>query len=49
MHRVSGMGEKSSAKFSEQGLTVNGSAFQGGTPNEAAKGKPAEKPKAAKS
>jgi len=49
MHRVSGMGEKSSAKFSEQGLTVNGSAFQGGTPNEAAKGKPTEKPKAAKS
>jgi competence protein ComEA len=49
MHRVSGMGEKSSAKFSEQGLTVNGSAFQSGTPNEAAKGKPAEKPKAAKS
>lgn len=49
MHRVSGMGEKSSAKFSEQGLTVNGSAFQGGTSNEAAKGKPVEKPKAAKS
>ena len=24
MHRVSGMGEKSSAKFSSQGLTVNG-------------------------
>ena len=45
MHRVSGMGEKSSAKFSEQGLTVNGSDFtkEACTPNEAAKVKPAEK------
>jgi competence protein ComEA len=49
MHRVSGMGEKSSAKFSAQGLTVNGSGFQGGTATETAKGKPADKPKAAKS
>ncbi len=52
MHRVSGMGEKSSAKFSAQGLTVNGSGYQGGTSSSAsepAKGKPADKSKPAKS
>lgn len=49
MHRVSGMGEKSSAKFSAQGLTVNGSGYQGGAAVEPAKGKPTDKPKAAKS
>ena len=55
MHRVSGMGEKSSAKFSAQGLTVNGSGYQGGTTSssssssEPAKGKPADKSKSAKS
>jgi competence protein ComEA len=48
MHRVNGMGEKSSAKLSAQGLTVNGSAFQGAV-SEPAKDKPADKPKAAKS
>jgi competence protein ComEA len=48
MHRVSGMGEKSSAKFSAQGLTVNGSGYQGGTSSEPAKGNPAEKTKSAK-
>ena len=52
MHRVSGMGEKSSAKFSAQGLTVNGSGYQEGAANSAsepAKGKPADKSKPAKS
>jgi competence protein ComEA len=55
MHRVSGMGEKSSAKFSAQGLTVNGSGYQGGatsstsSASEPAKGKPADKSKSAKS
>ena len=49
MHRVSGMGEKSSAKFSAQGLTVNGSGYQGGAAAEPVKGKPTDKPKAAKS
>jgi len=29
MHRVSGIGEKSAAKFSTQGLTVNGNDFKG--------------------
>ena len=48
MHRVSGMGEKSSAKFSAQGLTVNGTGYQGGSASEPAKGHPAEKPKSAK-
>jgi competence protein ComEA len=48
MHRVSGMGEKSSAKFSAQGLTVNGSGYQGGSTSEPAKGHPAEKAKSAK-
>ena len=48
MHRVSGMGEKSSAKFSAQGLTVNGSGFQGGAASEPAKGKSTEKMKSAK-
>jgi competence protein ComEA len=45
MHRVSGMGEKSSAKFSAQGLTVNGSAYQGGGTTEPAKSAQPEKPK----
>mgnify|MGYP003857327149 CR=1 FL=1 len=49
MHRVSGMGEKSSAKLSAQGLTVNGSAYQGGSSSEAATAKPADKAKAGKS
>ena len=49
MHRVSGMGEKSSAKFSAQGLTVNGAGYHGGAAVEAAKGKPTENPNAAKS
>ena len=48
MHRVSGMGEKSSAKFSAQGLTVNGTGYQGGSASEPAKGHPAEKTKSAK-
>jgi competence protein ComEA len=48
MHRVSGMGEKSSAKFSAQGLTVNGTGYQGGFASEPAKGHPAEKTKSAK-
>ena len=49
MHRVSGMGDKSSAKLSAQGLTVNGSAYQGSTSSEPATNKPADKPKAGKS
>lgn len=49
MHRVSGMGEKSSAKLSAQGLTVNGSAYQGGSSSEAVTAKPADKAKAGKS
>jgi competence protein ComEA len=49
MHRVSGMGEKSSAKLSAQGLTVNGSAYQGGPSIEPATAKPADKAKAGKS
>ncbi len=49
MHRVSGMGEKSSAKFSAQGLTVNGSGYQGGSGSEPAKAAPAEKSKSGKS
>ena len=49
MHRVSGMGEKSSAKLSAQGLTVNGSAYQGGSSSEAATAKPADKANAGKS
>ena len=49
MHRVSGMGEKSSAKFSAQGLTVNGSGYQGGAASEPAKAKSTEKPKSTKS
>ncbi|MFM1765360.1 MAG: helix-hairpin-helix domain-containing protein [Limnohabitans sp.] len=49
MHRVSGMGEKSSAKFSEQGLTVNGSGYQGSAGSEPTKAKSADKPKATKS
>jgi len=49
MHRVSGMGEKSSAKFSEQGLTVNGAGYQGRAGSEPTKAKSADKPKATKS
>jgi competence protein ComEA len=49
MHRVSGMGEKSSAKFSAQGLTVNGSAYQGGSSTEPAKSAQPEKSKSGKS
>ena len=49
MHRVSGMGEKSSAKFSSQGLTVNGSGYQGGSNPEPAKAAQSEKPKSGKS
>jgi competence protein ComEA len=49
MHRVSGMGEKSSAKFSAQGLTVNGSGYQGGSASEPAKLTPTEKSKSGKS
>jgi hypothetical protein len=49
MHRVSGMGEKSSAKFSAQGLTVNGSGYQGGSTTEPAKAAQPEKPKSGKS
>jgi competence protein ComEA len=49
MHRVSGMGEKSSAKFSAQGLTVNGSAYQGGSTTEPAKAAQSEKSKSGKS
>ena len=48
MHRVNGMGEKSSAKFSAQGLTVNGSGYQGGT-SEPAKLVNTDKPKSGKS
>jgi competence protein ComEA len=48
MHRVSGMGEKSSAKFSAQGLTVNGSDYKGGGSTDTAKSHPTEKSKAAK-
>lgn len=48
MHRVSGMGEKSSVKFSAQGLTVNGSDYKGGGTSESAKVKPAITPKASK-
>jgi len=43
------MGEKSSAKFSEQGLTVNGSGYQGSAGSEPTKAKSADKPKATKS
>ena len=53
MHRVSGMGEKSSAKLSAQGLTVNGSVYQGTGASEPNKDKgsdkAADKSKAAKS
>jgi competence protein ComEA len=48
MHRVSGMGEKSSVKFSAQGLTVNGTDYKGSGTSEPAHGKMADKPKAAK-
>ena len=49
MQRVSGMGEKSSAKFSAQGLTVNGSGYQGGSTPEPAKVAQPEKSKSGKS
>jgi competence protein ComEA len=48
MHRVSGMGEKSSVKFSAQGLTVNGTDYKGSGTSEPAHGKMADKPKPAK-
>jgi len=48
MHRVSGMGEKSSVKFSAQGLTVNGTDYKGSGTSEPAHGKMADKPKTAK-
>jgi competence protein ComEA len=43
MHRVSGMGEKSSVKLSAQGLTVNGSAYQGTGGSEPNKDKASDK------
>lgn len=43
MHRVSGMGEKSSVKFSAQGLTVNGTDYKGIGASDSAKVKPADK------
>ena len=43
MHRVSGMGEKSSVKFSAQGLTVNGTDYKGNGASEPAKVKSADK------
>jgi hypothetical protein len=49
MQRVSGMGEKSSANFSAQGLTVNGSGYQGSGTSEPAKAAPSDKPKSGKS
>jgi competence protein ComEA len=44
MHRVSGMGEKNSAKLSAQGLTVNGADYKGSGASQTAKVKPNEKP-----
>jgi competence protein ComEA len=44
MHRVSGMGEKSSVKFSAQGLTVNGADYKGMGASDSAKVKPGDKP-----
>jgi competence protein ComEA len=51
--RVKGIGEKNSAKFTEAGLTVNGSGFKGAAASAKASDKPAagkkeEKPSAAK-
>ena len=43
MHRVSGMGEKNSAKLSAQGLTVNGADYKGSGASQTAKVKPNEK------
>ena len=43
--RVKGMGDKNAAKFSSEGLTVNGSSLKGDTP--AAKTAPASTPPAA--
>ena len=48
MQRVSGVGEKSSVKFSAQGLTVNGSDYKSGAGSDGAKVKPADKPKSIK-
>jgi competence protein ComEA len=48
MQRVSGVGEKSSVKFSAQGLTVNGSDYKSGAGSDSAKVKPADKPKSSK-
>jgi branched-chain amino acid transport system substrate-binding protein len=44
MHRVSGMGEKNSAKLSAQGLTVNGADYKGSGASQTAKVKPNEPP-----
>ena len=41
MQRVNGVGEKSAAKFSSEGLTVSGNAFKGGTTS-------SDKPKSSK-
>jgi competence protein ComEA len=46
INRVSGIGEKSAAKLSEAGLTVNGTTYKGAAP--AAGAKKDEKPAAAK-
>jgi len=43
MHRVSGMGEKNSAKLSAQGLTVNGADYKGSGAGQTAKVKPTDK------
>jgi competence protein ComEA len=44
MHRVSGIGEKSAAKFSTQGLTVNGNDFKGAVSSSSAKPHMSAKP-----
>jgi competence protein ComEA len=44
MHRVSGIGEKSAAKFSTQGLTVNGNEFKGAVSSSSAKPHMSAKP-----
>jgi competence protein ComEA len=47
--RVKGMGEKNAAKFSAEGLTVNGAALAGAAPAPAASAAKAEAPKPAAS
>jgi len=44
LHRVSGIGEKSAAKFSTQGLTVNGNDFKGAMSSSSAKPHMSPKP-----